>query len=110
MEKLPVDSEGIGQSKKEEGSTEQNERNLESKEVCNEKVSEKQLQQIGDNEEMLAAKPKEITEKGEIEEKRKPTAKESVSVKGKIYYFICLRYSILIISNVIFIFVIFMGR
>ena len=97
MENSFVDSENIGKRKKEEvkeANTEQNETKLKSKEISSEKLGEKQLQEIGNNKELLTAKPKEITGNGEIEETKKPIAKEIVSVKGKINYFKCRHYSI----------------
>ena len=96
-----IDSENIGKTKKEEvkeANTEQNETKLKSKEISSEKLFEKQLQEIGNNKELLTAKPKEITGNGEIEETRKPIAKEIVSVKGKINYFKCRHYSTRVIN------------
>ena len=97
MENSFVDSENVGKRKKEEvkgANTEQNETKLQSKEISSEKLGEKQLQEIGNNKELLTAKPKEITGNGEIEETIKPITKEIVSVKGKINYFKCRHYSL----------------
>ena len=87
-EKAPVGTESTEESKKEEvqkARIEQNETKLNTKEVSIEKVSEEQLRQIDDQKELLAAKPKEITEIGKIEETRSPRAKEILCVKGNLF-------------------------